>query len=170
MSGDPHGGFASALVTPFTEALAQSRRPPHAQRQSRAGYGATLLSGCYVTVHIYGPLARGPVDPAFFYAWVGCASLGAYLLLTGLFGRNRGPLVGGFGLFAEAAGAGWLLWNSIYPADMPFAAFLMHAAYLATLWSALAQLVAGLIGPPRGDARGLVDANIGENEFDWDRV
>src|SRR4051794_21340127 len=85
---DPHGGFASALVTPFTdEALAQSRRPPHVQRQSRAGYGATLLSGCYVTVHIYGPLARGPLDPVFFYAWWGCAALGAYWLLAGLFGR-----------------------------------------------------------------------------------
>jgi hypothetical protein len=164
-------GLISGLITPFAdEATAQSRRPPHAQRQSRAGYGASLLSLCYATREVYGPLARWPVEPAFHYAWWGCAVLGGWWLLAGLFGRIRGPLVGGLGLFVEAAGASGLLWKHIYPLGMPLATFLLHAAYLAVLWSALAQLATALIGPPRGNARKLVDENIAENEFDWDRV
>ena len=171
MPGDPRAGFTSALVTPFAdEAAAQSRRPPHAQRQARAGYGAALLSGCYTTLDVCGPLVSGPVDPIFHYAWWGAAAFGVYWLLTGFFDRARGPLVGGLGLLVEAAGAGWLLWNQIYPADMPFAALLLHGVYLAVLCSALAQILAALIGPPRGDALNMVEENISDNEFDWDRV
>jgi hypothetical protein len=33
----------------------------------------------------------------------------------------------------------------------------IHAAYLAVLWSALTQILSALIGPPRGNARSLVD-------------
>ena len=102
----------------------------------------------------------------FHYAWWGCAALGAYWLLAGLFGRARGPLVGGLGLFAEAAGASWLLWNHMYPAGMPLAAFLLHGLYLSVLCAALAQFVAAFLALPRGDARALVDENIAENEFD----
>jgi hypothetical protein len=171
VSGDPRAGLVSAVVTPFTdEAAAQSRRLPHGQRQSRAGYGAALLSGCYTTLDVCGPLARGPLDPMLHYAWWGCAALGGYWLLAGLFGRARGPLVGGLGLFAEAAGASWLLWNNVYPADMPRAAFLLYGIYLAVLCAVLAQILAAMIGPPRGDALALVDENIDENTFDWDRV
>jgi hypothetical protein len=170
MSGNPHAGFASALVEPLTgEAAAQSRRLPHAKRQSRAGYGASLLSGCYTTLDVCGPLAPSPAAPVFHYAWWGCAALGVWWLLAGMFGRARGPLVGGLGLLAEAAGASWLLWNNIYPAGMPLAAFLLHGIYLAVLCAVLAQILAAMIGP-RGNARLLVDENIGENEFDWDRV
>jgi hypothetical protein len=169
LPGDPRVvGPVSALTMPLAdEADAQSRRPPHAQRQSRAGYGAALLSGCYTTLDVCGPLA--PLDPAFHYAWWGCAALGVYWLLAGLFGRARGPLVGGLGLVIEAAGASWLLWNHMYPAAMPRAALLLHGIYLGVLCAALAQFLAALIGP-RGDARRLVDENIDENEFDWDRL
>ncbi len=164
-------GLITGLVTPFAdEAIEQSRRPPHAQRQSRAGYGASLLAVCYATRALYGPLAHWPVDPRFHYAWWSCAAFGVWWLFTGLLGRARGPLVGGLGLFTETAVASWLLWQHIYPAGMPLAAFLLHAAYLAVLCSALAQLATALIGPPRSAARGLVDENIIENEFDWDRV
>ncbi len=170
MSGNPRAGLATVVEPFIDEAVAQSRRPPHAQRQSRAGYGASLLAVCYATIGVYGPLARWPVEPVFRYAWWGCAVLGVCWLLAGLLGRERGPLIGRLGLFAEAACTSWLLWKHIYPADMPLAAFLLHTAYLAVLWSALAQILSALIGPSRGDARGLVDANIDENEFDWDRV
>jgi hypothetical protein len=170
MSGDPRvvGPLSAIAAVLADEATAQGRRPPQAQRQSRAGYGATLLSGCYTMLDVCGPLARGPLD-LFQYAWWGCAALGLYWLLAGLFGRARGPLVGGLSLFAEAAGASWLLWNHIYPAAMPHAAFVLHGVYLSMLCAVLAQFLAALIGP-RGDARRLVDENIDENEFDWEQL
>src|SRR4051812_27496402 len=108
MMNDPRAGLASAFVTPFSdESAAQDRRPPHAQRQSRAGYGAALLSWCYTTFDVCGPRASAPLDPMFHYAWWGCAALGAFWLLTGLYGRARGPLVGGLGLLAEVVGSSW---------------------------------------------------------------
>lgn len=161
MSGDPRAGLLSALFTPFAdEAAAQSRRPPHAQRQSRAGYGAALLSGCTVTLDVCGPLALTPPAPVFLYAWCGCAALGVYWLLAGFFGRARGPLVGGLGLLAEAAGASWLLWSRMYPAGMPLAAFLLHGLYLSALCSALAQILAVLIALPPRDAERAVRRNM----------
>jgi hypothetical protein len=166
---DPRAGLLSALVPPFTdEATSQRSRPPHAQRQSRAGYGGFFLSWCWVTLDVCGPVA--PVAPPLelFYAWWGCAALGAYWLLIGLFGRARGPLTGGLGLLAEAAGASWLLWNRMYPVDSPLASFLLHGVYLSVLCSALAQFVAAWIAEPRGGALALVDENIAENEFDWE--
>lgn len=170
MSGDPRAGLMTALVTPLTdEAAAQGRRTPHARRQSRAGYGGALLSGCYCTFYVCGPGAGSPLDPMFQYAWWGCAALGVYWLLAGLFGRARGPLVGGLGLLVEAAGASWLLWNRIYPAALPHVAFLLHGVYLAMLCAVLAQFVATLFGP-RSDALALVDENIAENEFDWEQM
>jgi hypothetical protein len=171
VAGDPRiVGPLTAFTVPFAdEATEQSRRPPHAQRQSRAGHGAALLSGCYSTLDVCGPLTRGPLDPVFHYAWWGFAALGVYWLLAGLFGRARGPLEGGLGLFVEAAGASWLLWNNIYPAAIPRAAVLLHGIYLAALCAALAQFLTALIGP-RGNARRLVEEDIDENEFDWDRV
>lgn len=170
MSGN-QSSLPADLLRPFVdEAAAQASRPPHAQRQSRAGYGATALSVCYTTIELFGPLARGPVAPAFLYGWWGCAAVGVWWLFAGLFRRGRGPLVGGLGLFAEAAGTSWLLWNHIYPAGIPLAAFLLHAAYLVVLWSAVAQILSSMIGPSPGDARALVNENIDENEFDWDRV
>jgi hypothetical protein len=166
---DTRGGLVSALVAPFAdEAAAQSRRPPHAQRQSRAGYGAFLLSWCWLTLDLCGPLAPARIDPVLLYTWWGCAALGAYWLLAGLFGRARGPLVGGLGLLVEAAGASWLLWSRMYPADMPLAALLLHGVYLSVLCSALAQLVAAWFAEPRGDALALVDEDIAENEFTWE--
>jgi hypothetical protein len=170
MSGhDPRAGLVSALVSPFAEeAAAQSRRLPHAQRQSRAGYGAFFLCWCWITFDVCGPAASVPPPPALFYAWWGCAALGVYWLLAGLFGRARGPLTGGLGLLAEAGGASWLLWNRMYPADMPMAAFLLHGFYLSVLCSALAQLAAAFLAMPRGDALALVDEDIAENEFTWE--
>jgi hypothetical protein len=162
---DPRAGLVSAFVAPFAdEAAAQSRRPPHAQRQSRAGYGAFLLSWC-VTMAGVNPFAPDPPPPALLYAWWGCA---AFWLLTGLFGRARGPLVGGLGLLAEAASASWLLWNRMYPAGMPLAAFLLHGIYLSVLGAALAQIAAALIAWPRAGALALVDENIATNEFTWE--
>ena len=62
---DPRAGLATASATPFIdEAVAQSRRPPHAQRQSRAGYGAAVLSGCYTTFDVCGPGTPGSLDPS----------------------------------------------------------------------------------------------------------
>jgi hypothetical protein len=157
---DTRGGLITALVTPFAdEAAAQARRPPHAQRQSRAGYGAFFLSWCWVTLDLCGPLAPARIDPMFRYAWWGCAALGAYWLLAGFLGRARGPLVGGLGLLAEAAGATWLLWDRMYPADMPLAAFLLHGIYVSVLCSALAQFLAVLIPLP-GDAERIVRENM----------
>jgi hypothetical protein len=161
MAGDPHAGFVSAFVAPFAdEATAQSRRPPHAQRQSRAGCGAALLSGCYITLDVCGPLASSPAPPVLLYAWWGCAALGVYWLLAGLLGRARGPLVGGLGLFAEAAGASWLLWSGMYPAAMPFASFLLHGLYLSVLCAALAQILAVLLVLPSRDAERAVRRNM----------
>ena len=161
MSGDPRAGLPSALVTPFAdEAAVQSRRPPHAQRQSRAGYGAFFLSWCWVTLEVCGPIAPVRIDPMFHYAWWGFAALGMFWLLAGLFGRARGPLVGGLGLLAEAAGASWMLWNQMYPAAMPIASFLLHGVYLSVLCSALAQLVAAFLAMPRGDAESVVRRNM----------
>ena len=159
---DTRGGLVTALVTPFAdEAAAHSRRPPHAQRQSRAGYGAALLSGCYTTFDAFGPLAPAPAaTPVLLYAWWGCAALGVYWLLAGFFGRARGPLVGGLGLLAEAAGASWLLWRGMYPAGMPLAAFLLHGIYLAALCSALVQILAVLIALPPRDAERAVRRNM----------
>jgi hypothetical protein len=158
MAVDPRAGLLSALFTPFAdEAAAQARRPPHAQRQSRAGYGAALLSGCYTTLDVFGPLASVP--PALLYAWWCGAALGVYWLLAGFFGRARGPLVGGLGLLAETAGASWLLWDRMYPADMPAAMFLLHGIYLAVLCSALAQILAVLIVWP-SDAERAVRENM----------
>jgi hypothetical protein len=169
MSGDPRAGLAAAFVVPFAdEAAAQSRRPLHAQRQSRTGYGATLLSWCYTTLNVCGPLAPVPLDPMFQYAWLGSAALGVFWLLAGLFGRARGPLVGGLGLFAEIAGASWLLWSGMYPAAMPLASFLLHGLYLSVLCAALAQVLPVLIVLPRGNALALVDENISANEFTWE--
>jgi len=165
MSGYSRGGLMSAFAD---EAAAQSRRPPHAQRQSRAGYGAFFLSWCWVTLDVCGPVAPMPPPPVLFYGWWGCAALGAYWLLVGLFGRARGPLTGGPGLLAEAGGASCLLWNRMYPAGMPQAGFLLHGVYLSVLCSVLAQLVAAWFAEPRGDALALVDENIAENEFDWE--
>ena len=107
-----------------------------------------------------GPRASAPLDPVFLYAWWGCAALGAFWLLAGLFGRARGPLVGGLGLLAEAAGASWLLWSGMYPAGMPLAAFLLHGLYLSVLCSALAQFVAAFLALPRGDAERVVRENM----------
>ena len=170
MSGhDPRAGLVSALVSPFAEeAAAQSRRLPEAQRQSRAGYGAFFLCWCWITFDLCGPNAPAWIDPTFRYAWWVGAALGTYWLLAGLFGRARGPLTGGLGLLAEAGGASWLLWNRMYPADMPIAAFLLHGFYLSALCSALAQFAAAFLSMPRGDALGLVNENIADNEFDWE--
>ena len=149
-----------ALVTPLAdEAAAQSRRTPHAQRQSAAGYGAFLLCWCVVTFDVCGPVAPVP-PPVLFYAWWGAGALGAYWLLAGLFGRARGPLTGGLGLLGEAAGASWLLWNRMYPAAMPLASFLLHGVYLSVLCSALAQFVAAFLAMPRGDAESVVRENM----------
>ena len=76
--------------------------------------------------------------------------------------------VGGLGLLAEAAGASWLLWNGMYPAGLPLAAFLLHGLYLSVLCAVLAQFVAAFLALPRGDALALVDENIAENEFSWE--
>lgn len=158
---DTRGGLLSALVAPFAdEAAAQARRPPHAQRQSRAGYGAFCLSWCWVTLDLIGPLAPARIDPMFRYAWWGCAALGAYWLLAGLFGRARGPLTGGLGMLAEVAGASWLLWSQMYPAGMPFAALLLHGVYLSVLASALAQFAAAFLAMPGGDAERAVRENM----------
>jgi hypothetical protein len=171
VAGDPHDNPVAALVAGIAEeAAAQRRRPPHAQRQSRAGYGATLLSGCYTTLGVWGPLARGPVDPVFHYAWWISAALGAYWLLAGLFGRARGPLVGGLGLVIEAAIAGWLLWNRMYPAALPYAAFLLHGVYVAMLCGVAAQFLSALLALRRDDALVLVNEDIEENDFDWERM
>jgi hypothetical protein len=169
MSGDLRAGWLSAPFTPFAdEAAAQRRRMPHAQRQSRSGYGAAVLSGCYIMFDVCGPGTRGPLDLMLHYIWWGCAALGAFWLLAGFFGRARGPLVGGLGLFAEAAGASWLLWSGMYPAGMPLAEFLLHGIYLSVLCAALAQFVGAFLALPRGDALALVDEDITENEFDWE--
>jgi hypothetical protein len=160
---DTRGGLISALVAPFAdEAAAQARRPPHAQRQSRAGYGAFFLTWCYTTAGI-NPFAPDPLPPAFQYAWWGCAALGAYWLLAGLFGRARGPLTGGLGLLAEAAGASWLLWSQMYPAGSTLAALLLHGVYLSVLCSALAQFAAAFLAMPRGDAESVVRENMAMN-------
>ncbi|MGD0109060.1 MAG: hypothetical protein ABSC06_34255 [Rhodopila sp.] len=172
MAGDPRvEGPLSAIAVAFAdEAAAQSRRPPHMQRHARAGYGAALLSGCYCTLDLCGPLARGPLDPLLRYAWWGCAALGVYWLLAGLFGRARGPVMGGgFMVAVDAVGAGWLLWNRIYPAGLPNLAALLHGIYLAALCGAVAQIAAVMIGRP-GDARIMVTENIDENEFDWEQM
>jgi hypothetical protein len=159
MSGrDPHAGLMSAFVAPFAdEAAAQSRRTPHAQRQSRAGYGAALLSWCWITLDVCGP--QTSASPALLYAWWGGAALGVYWLLAGFLGSARGPLVGGLTLLAEATGASWLLWDRMYPFDMPLAAFLLHGIYLSILCSALAQPLAALIPLP-GDAERTVRENM----------
>jgi hypothetical protein len=169
MSADPRAGLAAAFVVPFAdEAAEQSRRPPHAQRQSRRGIGAALLSWCYTTLDVCGPLAPVSAAPVVQYVWLGCAALGVFWLLAGLVGRARGPLVGGLGLFAEIAGASWLLWSGMYPAAMPLASFLLHSLYLSVLCAALAQVLPVLIVLPRGNALALVDENISENEFTWE--
>ena len=169
MSDPRVAGLASAVTAALSdEFAAHGRRPPHAQRQSRAGYGAALLSGCYSTLDGFGPRASVPLDPAFHYAWWGCAVLGTYWLLAGFFGRARGPLVGGLGLLAEIAGASWLLWNRIYPAAMPLAAFLLHSLYLSVLCASLAQVLAVFIALPGRDALALVEDDIAEDEFTWE--
>jgi hypothetical protein len=93
-----------------------------------------------------------------------------YWLLAGLFGRARGPFMGGgFMVAVDAVGAGWLLWNRIYPAGLPNLAALLHGIYLAALCGAVAQIAAVMIGRP-GDARIMVTENIDENEFDWEQM
>jgi hypothetical protein len=170
MSGHGQDGLLTAIArTLAEEASAQARREPHAQRQSRAGYGAALLSGCYSTFDICGPGVAGPLDPRIHMAWWGCAALGALLLLAGLFGRARGPVAGGFGLLVETAGLSWLLWNRVYPAGMPRAAFLLHSLYLAALCACLAQIAAALVAYlPGRDALALVERDIAEDEFSWE--
>jgi hypothetical protein len=166
MSGYQRGGLVSAFAD---EAAAQRSRPPYIQRQSRAGYGAFCLAWCWVTLNMCGPFALITPPPVFLFGWWGCAALGTYWLLAGLFGRARGP-TNALGLIAEAAGASWLLWNEMYPSGMPVAAFILHGIYLSILCSALAQLVASWLALPSGDALALVDEDIAENEFDWDRM
>jgi hypothetical protein len=169
MSGDPRvvGPLSAIAAVLADEATAQGRRPPQTQRQSRAGYGATLLSGCYTMLDVCGPLARGPLDPMFQYAWWGCAVVGVYWLLAGLFGGTSGPPVGGPGLLAEAAGAGWLLWNQVYPAAMPQVAFLLHGVYVAALCAVLAQVLAVMIALRSNDAQSNVQRHIEENAVVW---
>lgn len=168
MSDPRVAGLASAFFVPLAdEAAAQSRRPPHLQRQARAGLGAFLFSWCATMQHVCGP--HVPAPPVLHFAWWGCAALGVLLLFAGLFGRARGPLgLGALSLLAEAAGASWLLWRGMYPAGLPLAAFLLHGLYLSVLCSVLAQLIAAFLALPRGDALALVDENIAENEFDWE--
>ncbi len=156
MSGNQPGLFSGVLAPIGEEVVEQSRRPPHAQRQARAGYGATFLTLCYVLLDVWGPAAHASPAPVFQYAWWAAAALGVMCLFSGLFGRARGPLVGGIGLCVEAAGASWLLWNRMYPAGMPVAAFMLHAIYLAALTSSLAQLASGLIAWPSGNAERAV--------------
>jgi hypothetical protein len=172
VAGDPHAvdplsAVAQAIAD---EAAAQRRRPPHAQRQVRGGWGGMLLSECYTTLDLWGPLARGPIDPVFHYAWWISAVFGAYWLFAGLFGRARGPLAGGLGLVIETAVAGWLLWNRMYPASLPNVAFLLHGIYVAVLCGVAAQFLSALLAMQRGDARALVTDDIDENEFDWERM
>lgn len=171
MAGDPHDNPLSAIASAFAdEAAKQSRRPPHAQRQSRAGWGGTLLSGCYTTLYIWGPLAPLPAPPVFHYVWWIAAAFGTYWMLAGLFGRARGPLVGGLGLVIEAVVASWLLWNRIYPADLPNIAFMLHGLYVAVLCDVAAQVLSALLALRGGDALGLVIEDIEENDFDWERM
>jgi hypothetical protein len=106
---------------------------------------------------VCGPHTSAP--PALLYAWWGGAAFGVYWLLAGFFGRARGPLVGGLGLFAEVVGSSWLLWDRMYPSDMPAAVFLLHGVYLSVLCSALAQLLAALIPLP-SDAERTVRENM----------
>ncbi|MGD0107362.1 MAG: hypothetical protein ABSC06_25485 [Rhodopila sp.] len=169
MAGGRHDDDAlAAIASVFAdEVAAQRRRPPHLQRQSRAGFGAALLSGCYCTLDLCGPLTRGPLDPLLIYAWWCCTALGVYWLLAGLFGRARGPLPsGGFMLAAEAVGSAWLLWNRIYPVGLPSLAALLHGIYLAALSGALGQIAAVMIGRP-GDAQSNVLRHIEEKEVVW---
>lgn len=160
MSDPRVAGLASALLVPLAEeAAAQTRRPPHLQRQARAGLGAFLFSWCATLEHVCGPHVSAP--PVLHYAWWGCAALGTVLLLAGLFGRARGPLgLGALWGLTEAAGASWLLWRGIYPANLPLAAFMLHGLYLSVLCSALAQLIAAFLALPRGDAEMAVLQNM----------
>lgn len=169
-------GPFSAIGVPIADAIAQHRRlSPHDKKLTVIGNTAALLAWCfYLSPGFAQPVWRAPFSAsqdALITAGIWAAvAIGAFLaLLAGLRGvRGMRDWWAALWRLLLAGACAALLWQEVYPADWPAAAFLLKgfywgwlAAHLARFWAA-AQPFGG------SSAFGVVCTGIEDSEFDWD--
>jgi len=164
MSGDFHGPL-SEIAKGFAHHAAL---PPPQKAFARTSYGSLLLFACAYTAVELGPAALHQYPPAALYGFAGVAALGLLLFIVGL----RGPRMPAdvmtyfwslFWAVTFATGSWWLAvyqpdwWDNIYVRG-----FCLSFACAQGLEFLL------LLRPMSSNARGMVEDNIAETEFNWD--
>jgi hypothetical protein len=169
-------GIFSAIGVPVADAIAlHQRKPAHEKKLTVIGSAAALLAWCFYLWPIFAqPVGHAPFTAshdALITAGIWAAVLiGALLaLLAGLRGvRGMRDWSAALWRLLLAGGCAALLWQEVYPADWPAAAFLVKGFYWGWFGAHLAHFCAAAQLLGSGSAFGVVTRALKDIEFNWD--
>jgi hypothetical protein len=164
MSGDFNGPL-SHIAQEFARHAAL---PPPQKAVARTSYGSLILAACIYTGVTLGPDALHQYSPAALYGFAAVAGFGLLLFIVGL----RGPrlpvefMTRIWSLFWAAAFAAGSWWLAVYQPDWWDNIYVRGFCLSFACAQGLEFLL--LLRPISSNARGMVEDNIAETEFNWD--
>lgn len=169
-------GPLSAVGVPIAEGIAAHRaKPPYEKKLAGIGWAAALMAWCfYLRPAFVSPIWRAPFaasEQAWLTAgvWAAAVIVAGLALMAALHGvRGVRDWWSAFWRLLLAGACAALLWLEAYPADWPFAAFLLKGLYWAWLAAQLARFWAAAQLFTGGAAVDVVESAIADGEFDWD--